>query len=1165
MRKHFLLLFLMALLPLAGFALPAAEALSDKVVQISLTNTDNKLEYTGNRTTPAINEIKIFANATDAEAGEPVENSYTGTTWSEKFVWKFYAATPAATPGTYEVGDELDYIRNAGHYYVSIAAKTGNEDYEGTALTRVLVEIQKADLHITLSDATITYGQADPTQLTMAISDGSALKGNTDDINNIGLTFVPNPLPRTNPAKKGFGDYPYTFTLVDGNNEPVVSQEIIAQNYNIYIDNNPTLHIERAPLTAYYDVADETAPVSAEIVREFNNRNQTVEVTAAQATAKLFFTGWQWNDATLYEEGAFTTLGDLTFTVTNAKEANAPYNYGDELIVPFAEGYECEMSLSGVDATTGVWGNYVVTYSNPKMYIKQKQITADGFTGGVFVATQTTPNFTYDGTKQIPSNITVKYFDLSGDEPEELETLVHGATENNDIVISYQWEKIGGDTYVADENGNKYAGAYKAYITAVANGNYYTAADPIEATALAYNIKQRDLTVYAGDKTETYSAVAADITKVELGWSGLTTADEAAVTDDNKTVATYFENKFVKIVGNTVTVIGAPTKAGVYNVKPQAKDAFAYPATSLANNYKAAFSAGLYTIEKKAMTITAAPQRITFGEELAINTTIDPKDGDNDAEYTVILDGVIDNNTVSEKEAVVTKIKLALDLEKVTNAVDTYDDAIVVDSIAGTVANVLDNYQVTFNYGAFTIDPTTFTVFAKANTKVYGTDYTLDAAGGFAYGTVNFSGTWPEGATVSYKLRETEDGPDLTERPKNFGTYYIVPVVENWPTTGTDYAQPAIQTGLFKITKKEVYVKPDALSLNNGSTVAALQSMGSVKYFESDAADAQPIVLPNKDNNLEYTLAFYENGDDAEAVTLTEDKLDCTVGETYEHGITVNLVAEADVNKNYDIHVLYGAITVLSANTLTISNTDVNLYNKIQLAAQDCAQHETTTYNVTFATTRTLKGKQWESFVLPFEVSVGQLSAAMKATAGDGDYGYAIFNVYNESTSDDTHVRFSLNMNTIPANTPFLIKTEKDVALGNQVTINGVRITDPGSANPTKVVEGKVTMTGCYAATPITNKDWFFFQGTWMCGAESTTNPTILPATMAYWTPAGVNARVFVEDLNEDGTTAIKEINAQNMREIAAEGWYTLNGVKLQSMPTEKGVYINNGKKVVIK
>jgi hypothetical protein len=37
------------------------------------------------------------------------------------------------------------------------------------------------------------------------------------------------------------------------------------------------------------------------------------------------------------------------------------------------------------------------------------------------------------------------------------------------------------------------------------------------------------------------------------------------------------------------------------------------------------------------------------------------------------------------------------------------------------------------------------------------------------------------------------------------------------------------------------------------------------------------------------------------------------------------------------------------------------------------------------------------------------------------------------------------------------------------------------------------------------------------------------------------------------------------MKAYNAEGWYTVNGIKLQSAPTEKGVYINNGKKVVVK
>ena len=51
----------------------------------------------------------------------------------------------------------------------------------------------------------------------------------------------------------------------------------------------------------------------------------------------------------------------------------------------------------------------------------------------------------------------------------------------------------------------------------------------------------------------------------------------------------------------------------------------------------------------------------------------------------------------------------------------------------------------------------------------------------------------------------------------------------------------------------------------------------------------------------------------------------------------------------------------------------------------------------------------------------------------------------------------------------------------------------------------------------------------------------------------------------DGNTTAIKALNVDTMTSYSVDGWYTLNGVKLQGMPTEKGIYINNGKKVVIK
>ena len=62
---------------------------------------------------------------------------------------------------------------------------------------------------------------------------------------------------------------------------------------------------------------------------------------------------------------------------------------------------------------------------------------------------------------------------------------------------------------------------------------------------------------------------------------------------------------------------------------------------------------------------------------------------------------------------------------------------------------------------------------------------------------------------------------------------------------------------------------------------------------------------------------------------------------------------------------------------------------------------------------------------------------------------------------------------------------------------------------------------------------------------------------------SGSAARITVEEA-DGSTTAISAITADGQL-IPAEGWYTLNGVKLQAAPVEKGVYINNGKKVVIK
>lgn len=76
-------------------------------------------------------------------------------------------------------------------------------------------------------------------------------------------------------------------------------------------------------------------------------------------------------------------------------------------------------------------------------------------------------------------------------------------------------------------------------------------------------------------------------------------------------------------------------------------------------------------------------------------------------------------------------------------------------------------------------------------------------------------------------------------------------------------------------------------------------------------------------------------------------------------------------------------------------------------------------------------------------------------------------------------------------------------------------------------------------------------------------NPSIGACRAYFELSDGQLARQFV--LNFDGceTTAVFDLNINE--QIINNNWYDLSGRKLDSKPTQKGVYINNGHKVVIK
>ena len=212
-------------------------------------------------------------------------------------------------------------------------------------------------------------------------------------------------------------------------------------------------------------------------------------------------------------------------------------------------------------------------------------------------------------------------------------------------------------------------------------------------------------------------------------------------------------------------------------------------------------------------------------------------------------------------------------------------------------------------------------------------------------------------------------------------------------------------------------------------------------------------------------------------------------------------------------------------------------------------------------TSRKLTTDTWNAMVLPFDIEVADLSQK---------FGYAVVNTLNTATSKQDAVRFQLNMGKIEAGTPFLIKyNSATIDNLNTGTIDNVKIKGT-TINDVTADNGNVKFTGQYKRNakedlgtnvifPYNSSDtesWIENDGT-----------SQLPGFSAYvvysnkTTTAG--SHIYVEDI-ENGATVIKQI-ASDGKAYSVEGWYNLNGVKLQGVPTEKGIYINNGKKVVVK
>ena len=213
-------------------------------------------------------------------------------------------------------------------------------------------------------------------------------------------------------------------------------------------------------------------------------------------------------------------------------------------------------------------------------------------------------------------------------------------------------------------------------------------------------------------------------------------------------------------------------------------------------------------------------------------------------------------------------------------------------------------------------------------------------------------------------------------------------------------------------------------------------------------------------------------------------------------------------------------------------------------------------YEADVTLTRTLKAGSWNTFVVPFGVDATKL-AALKAVKG-----VTVKELSSASFDAGTLTLTFADATSIEAGKPYLVKVTTDFDLSTN-TFPGAIV----NKTPVPFTSSAVDFIPTLGKTTIPageTKEILF-----LASGNKLMNPTELPADMkgfrAYFQLKGdaVNAASFNIDFGDGETTGIKAIDNGQLT-IDNDRYYDLQGRKVQNA-AQKGVYIQNGKKFVVK
>jgi hypothetical protein len=1122
MRKHFLLLMLMALLPLAGWA---QTQLSDGW-EIVFDPT-GPVTYTGADKTPAVKLKK----------GDAFLTTGFNVAWS-----------PAE-------------IINAGSYTVTVTADNTNT-YDDLATPTKKFWILKANAEE--KTATTLWG-------------GGAYDGNSHALITTPPTFELN----------SNADYAGITPLysVDGT---TWSEEIPTAKkpgtYTVYykVEGNDNYNgIDKVEVgnviitgTALVENTDYTAPTALSANINFDNEDHALladggSVAAGKGTMKYSLDGTSWgttiptgkdaDNYTIYwkveaAEGYYDVNNTKTATIVAAKPAVTAATGATGLVW---DGEPKNLLSAEGTATLGATPKYQISTDNGATYGEPL----------AYAAVTGTAAGTYKIKTLVPgAGNYLESYAMTGDDPTVVTVTIAGAaaftaaptaanpTWNNglqNLIVPGANTVDGTVQYSVD------GGAYSADIPQGTDAKDYTVkykvVDPnyadydVEKTIEGVKINKKVMSIKVNNVKKTYD-------------SGVTlfAGDDAAL--DGATEKFTFIGRIADgkdFSGITYAAIDAANKnAGTHTDVLTIATA---TLTAISNNYDYTIIPGTLTVEKKALTVTA---------NTGLSTTyLTPRDIS--AEYTVA--GYAGTEGAADAFATAPVLH--------SNAFgDTPEPGTYTLSFTKGVLKANGNYKMSAaGDGGYVIpDGANFKVNPDASSKIVITVLPK---------------TYTYGDTENYNLVEGTDyyvtgliGDDvLTKAPtfsrsdadnKNVNTYELI-------ATGAEVADITKYPGGFVYNNSTVEIKQKEITVTvNPQTIVTGTDDEALAQLDQDAWSVDGLEYEDTKASLQGTVVNMLTP--AAGVAATPN--------TYDNGIEFTFD-----NANYKVAgPVTGKLIVLGAGSLILDCAKADNATKI------AAQHgNIVNVSIDFTarndrelpagTAREWKANTWNTLVLPFDITVAELSQKL---------GYAIVNVIDPSRTDisGTSSKFygkltmkggngyvdpedaDKNDTKLAANKPFMVKTAD--AITGVIDFGDKKIIAPESAADLSVdadAAGNVKFTGTYAPKEVTGDDnakiWFLMGNydSWAyIGAGKSATWNVLPfegfIDMTN-VPAGAahNMTFYFEEL-DGSTTAIRSVNVDDLNgKIAAEGMYNLNGMKLNTVPTQKGVYILNGKKVVIK